>query len=77
MTIQKQVDLRDIVGVQFRCQCGCGGGAVMNVTDRGIACDIDYPDVEIRVLMMPIRPGDEPWTSWVLSRADDPDIPEW
>ena len=70
MTIEKRVDFNAIKGLEFRCQCG--GRATVEIDDEGILCDVNSPDVVMRVVMKPIRPGQNPWTAWNI-REDGAD----
>ena len=60
MTSIRATDINDIRGVDFYCQCG--GSATMEVYDSGIACDVNSPDVEIRVRMKSMDPEKGKWT---------------
>ena len=69
MAFEKRVDINDIKGMVFRCECG--GTARVEVDDGGIFCDVNSPQVSVRVLMKPFTQGGDPWTAWEVREGGD------
>ena len=66
--IKKEVELSDIKGIVFRTDDG--SMARVQVDEKGVFCDVEAPDVELRILMKPIEANGDAWTAWHFRQND-------